>query len=236
MKKLFLILIILFSTSCSELQTFADAALEEQKLSNAQIRKGLKQALQKGVDLQVRKLSEENGFYNNDRVKILLPQELQKVDDGLRKIGLGNVADQGLKLMNRAAEDAVKKATPIFINAIKNMIIAEAKKVLLGEDNAATDLLRNKTSNKLYREFYPVVQNSFQNVGADELWASAIDNYNKIPFQQDVDTDLSKYVTDQALNGVFTMIAAEEQQIRKDISSRTTDLLRRVFKFQDKRG
>ena len=235
MKKLTLITIVLITISCSELQTIADQALEEQtQVSNAQIRKGLKQALQKGIDHQVSKLTEENGFYKNDQVKILLPEELQKVDDGLRKIGLGNLADEGLKLMNRAAEDAVKKATPIFVNAIKNMSIADAKQILLGNDNAATEFLRNKTSDQLYNEFYPVVNQSFQDVGADQLWTSAISKYNKIPFQQNVDPDLSKYVTDQALNGVFKMIAVEEQQIREDFSSRTTDLLRRVFKLQDR--
>ena len=235
MKKLTLITIVLITISCSELQTIADQALEEQtQVSNAQIRKGLKQALQKGIDHQVSKLTEENGFYKNDQVKILLPEELQKVDDGLRKIGLGNLADEGLKLMNRAAEDAVKKATPIFVNAIKNMSIADAKQILLGNDNAATEFLRNKTSDQLYNEFYPVVNQSFQDVGADQLWTSAISKYNKIPFQQNVDPDLSKYVTDQALNGVFKMIAVEEQQIKEDFSSRTTDLLRRVFKLQDR--
>jgi len=235
MKKLTLITIVLITISCSELQTIADQALEEQtQVSNAQIRKGLKQALQKGIDHQVSKLTEENGFYKNDQVKILLPEELQKVDDGLRKIGLGNLADEGLKLMNRAAEDAVKKATPIFVNAIKNMSIADAKQILLGNDNAATEFLRNKTSDQLYNEFYPVVNQSFQDVGADQLWTSAISKYNKIPFQQNVDPDLSKYVTDQSLNGVFKMIAVEEQQIKEDFSSRTTDLLRRVFKLQDR--
>ena len=235
MKKLTFIIIVFIATSCSELQNIADQALQEpQQVTNNQIRKGLKQALQKGIDQQVSKLTEVNGFYKNDQVKILLPEELQKVDDGLRKIGLGNLADEGLKLMNRAAEDAVKKATPIFVNAIKNMSIADAKQILLGNDNAATDFLRNKTSDQLYKEFYPVVNQSFQDVGADQLWTSAISKYNKIPFQQDVDPDLSKYVTDQALDGVFKMIAVEEQQIRKDLSSRTTDLLRRVFKLQDK--
>jgi hypothetical protein len=235
MKKLTFVIVLFIVASCSELQTIADQALEEpQQVTNSQISKGLKQALQKGIDQQVSKLTEVNGFYKNDQVKILLPEELQKVDDGLRKIGLGNLADEGLKLMNRAAEDAVKKATPIFINAIKNMSIADAKQILLGNNDAATDFLRNKTSDQLYKEFYPVVNQSFQDVGADQLWTSAISKYNKIPFQQNVDPDLSKYVTNQALDGVFKMIAVEEQQIRKDLSSRTTDLLRRVFKLQDK--
>jgi hypothetical protein len=235
MKKLIFIAFLFLAASCSELQTIADQALEEpQQITNNQIRKGLKQALQKGIDQQVSKLTEKNGFYKNDQVKILLPGELQKVDNGLRKIGLGNLADEGLKLMNRAAEDAVKKATPIFVNAIKNMSIADAKQILLGNDNAATDFLRNNTSDQLYNEFYPVVSQSFQDVGADQLWTSAISKYNKIPFQKDVNPDLSKYVTHQALNGVYKMIAVEEKQIRKDFSSRTTDLLRRVFKLQDK--
>jgi len=235
MKKLTIIMMMAFlATSCSELQTIAEQAMEEpQTITNSQIKDGLKQALQKGVDQQVSKLTKQNGFYKNDKVKILLPEELQKVDDGLRKIGMGNIADEGLKLINRAAEDAVKKATPIFIDAIKNMSITDAKNILTGSDDAATNFLKNNTSNKLYQEFYPVVESSFQDVGADQLWTSAINKYNKIPLQEKVDPDLSKYVTNQAMSGVFKMIAVEEKEIRNKLSSRTTDLLKRVFKLQD---
>jgi hypothetical protein len=206
---------------------------QSKPISNLEISNGLKQALEKGVEREVNQLTQKNGFYENDAVKVLLPEELTQVEEGLRKIGLGSLADEGIKLMNRAAEDAVKKATPIFIDAIKNMSINDARNILLGNDSAATDFLKQSTANQLYQEFYPVVNQSFKDVGADQLWTSAIDKYNRIPFKENVNPDLSEYVTQQALDGVFKMIAKEEVQIRNQLNSRTTDLLRRVFKLQD---
>ncbi|MDR9400900.1 MAG: DUF4197 domain-containing protein [Psychroflexus sp.] len=234
MKKISLILILLCTVSCAELQTIADQTMKQSKpISNLEISNGLKQALEKGVEREVNQLTQKNGFYENDAVKVLLPEELTQVEEGLRKIGLGSLADEGIKLMNRAAEDAVKKATPIFIDAIKNMSINDARNILLGNDSAATDFLKQSTANQLYQEFYPVVNQSFKDVGADQLWTSAIDKYNRIPFKENVNPDLSEYVTQQALDGVFKMIAKEEVQIRNQLSSRSTDLLRRVFKLQD---
>lgn len=234
MKKISLILILLCTVSCAELQTIADQTMKQSKpISNLEISNGLKQALEKGVEREVNQLTQKNGFYENDAVKVLLPEELTQVEEGLRKIGLGSLADEGIKLMNRAAEDAVKKATPIFIDAIKNMSINDARNILLGNDSAATDFLKQSTANQLYQEFYPVVNQSFKDVGADQLWTSAIDKYNRIPFKENVNPDLSEYVTQQALDGVFKMIAKEEVQIRNQLNSRTTDLLRRVFKLQD---
>ena len=166
-------------------------------------------------------------------MKIFLPEELQKVDKGLRDIGLGNLADEGIKLLNRAAEDAVSEATPIFIDAVKDITFTDAKNILLGPDNAATQYLSDKTTNALYAKFNPVISNSFSKVGADQIWENLITRYNQIPFTQNVNPDLTDYVTQEALKGVFTMIAVEENNIRDQVSSRTTDLLRRVFALQD---
>jgi hypothetical protein len=166
-------------------------------------------------------------------VKILLPKELQKVDKTLRDIGLSNLADEGLKLLNRAAEDAVKEATPIFVEAVKGITFADAKNILLGPDNSATNYLRRKTNSALYHEFNPIIQSSFARVGADQIWSTIIDKYNSIPFVEKVNPDLTDYVTREALKGVYKMIAVEEKQIRTKISSRTTDLLQKVFALQD---
>ena len=168
-------------------------------------------------------------------VKILLPEELQAVDNGLRKIGLGSVADEGIKALNRAAEDAVKTATPIFINAVKQITFTDAKNILLGDDNAATNYLSNKTTTSLYSSFNPVIKNSFDKVGADKVWENLITRYISIPFVKKVNPDLTDYVTTEALKGVFTMIEIEEKNIRENINSRTTDLLRKVFALQDNR-
>lgn len=234
MKKVIVIPIILALISCAELQSVAESVLEENsQISQSQIGSALKQALQNGIEHQVSTLTSEDGFYKNPKVKILLPEELRKVDQTLRKVGLGSLADEGLKLMNRAAEDAVKEATPIFIEAVKEMTFQDAKQVLMGSNRAATQYLEQKTSNQLYQKFYPQVEESFNKVGADQIWTSAINKYNALPLTENVEPNLSEYVTQQALEGVFTMIAVEEVKIRNNINSRSTDLLKKVFALQD---
>src|SRR5699024_631980 len=155
--------------------------------------------------------------------------------EGLRKIGLGSLADEGIKYLNRAAEDAVGTATPIFVDAIKNMSFSDAKSILMGDNHAATSYLENTTTQKLYDEFNPVIKNSFQKVGADEIWSNLIQKYNQIPFTESVNPDLTDYVTDQALQGVFTMIGQEEENIRENIGARTSSLLKKVFALQDRK-
>src|SRR5699024_222606 len=173
------------------------------------------------------------GYYRNELVKILLPEELQKVESGLRKVGLGSLADEGIKALNRAAEDAVSRSTPIFVNAIKEMSFADAKSILLGDERAATAYLEGKTNKKLYDEFNPVIKKSFNRVGADDIWSNLISKYNALPMVEKVNPDLTDYVTGQALEGVYTMIGEEEKIIRNDISERTSSLLKRVFALQD---
>lgn len=186
-----------------------------------------------GIDKQVSKLTQTDGFFRNELVKIMLPEELQKVDRTLRDIGLSSLADEGLKIINRAAEDAVGEATPIFVNAIKGMSFNDAKNILLGADNAATIYLTNTTQTELYSKFSPVIKNSFEKVGADKIWNNLITRYNNIPLTNNVNPDLTDYVTQEALNGVFTMIAVEEKEIRNKVSSRTTEVLKKVFALQD---
>ncbi|MFS4467290.1 DUF4197 domain-containing protein [Maribacter sp. 2210JD10-5] len=232
-KKVSAIFLILIATSCTELQQVVNQLPSGTTLGNEEIANGLKAALDKGIEKQVSKLTKTDGFYKNQLVKILLPEELQKVDNTLRDIGLGNLADEGLRVLNRAAEDAVSEATPIFVNAIKGMTFNDAKTILLGNDSAATDYLVKTTRTQLYDKFNPVIQSSFEKVGADKIWTSLINRYNAIPLTADVNPDLTDYVTGEALNGVYTMIAVEEREIRTKVSSRTTDLLRKVFSLQD---
>lgn len=234
MKKSLIALFTIFTlTSCAELQGVVDSLPQGRILNNTEIAAGLRQALDFGLDKQVTKLTQTDGFYKNELVKILLPAELQKVDKGLRDIGLGNLADEGLKVLNRAAEDAVKEATPIFVNAVKEITFNDAKNILLGQNDAATQYLTSKTQTSLHDKFHPVINNSFAKVGADRVWENLINRYNAIPFTTDVNPNLTDYVTSEALKGVYTMIAVEEKEIRTKVSSRTTDLLRRVFGLQD---
>ena len=232
MKRIIALILIINVSACAELQQVV-GQFPQGGLGNEEIASGLRQALDFGIDKQVSKLTAEDGFFKNELVKILLPEELQKVDKALRDIGLGNLADEGLKALNRAAEDAVKEATPIFINAVKDITFADAKTILLGANNAATSYLTDKTETALYDKFNPVIKSSFSKVGADQIWENLINRYNSIPFTSNVNPDLTDYVTGEALKGVYTMIAVEEKEIRDKISSRTTDLLRRVFALQD---
>ncbi|AUC77905.1 DUF4197 domain-containing protein [Nonlabens sp. MB-3u-79] len=236
MKKITCILIAMITlSSCGSLQEIVnDLPQGGGALSQLDIGNGLRQALDQGIDKEVTKLMATDGFYKNDLVKILLPEELQKVDNGLRRIGLSSVADEGLKLLNRAAEDATQKALPIFVEAVKDISFDDAKNILLGDQRAATSYLENKTQQALYAKFSPVIQNSLGKVGATDLWSTAITRYNSIPFTNQVNPDLTDYVTQKALEGVFKMISQEEIQIRNNLSSRGTDLLKRVFALQDK--
>ncbi|NNT72981.1 DUF4197 domain-containing protein [Flavobacterium sp. IMCC34852] len=204
-------------------------------LSNVDISQGLKEALNKGIEKQVTKLTAVDGFYKNEMVKILLPEELQKVDKTLRKMGMSSLADKGILMLNRAAEDAVKESTPIFIDAVKNMSFTDAKNILMGNENAATSYLQTETTNPLYAKFNPVIQNSFAKVGADKVWANIIKKYNSLPLVTKVNPDLTDYTTNKALEGVFKMIAVEEKDIRTNLNARSTDLLKKVFAKQDKK-
>lgn len=204
-------------------------------LSDLDISKGLKEALNKGIEKQVTKLTAVDGFNKNEMVKILLPEELQKVDKTLRKIGLSSLADEGITMLNRAAEDAVKEATPIFVAAVKNMSFVDAKNILMGNESAATTYLQTSTNTPLYAKFNPVIQSSFAKVGADKVWARIIKKYNDIPLVAKVNPDLTDYTTNKALEGVFKMIAVEEKIIRTDLNARTSNVLKNVFAKQDKK-
>lgn len=222
--------------SCAEMQQVMDQLPQGTGvLSQAEIGNGLKEALNNGISKQVTKLTTTDGFFKNEAVKILLPEELKIVDTKLRQIGLSSIADEGLKVLNRAAEDAVKEATPIFVDAIKQMTFNDAKNILMGNNTAATTYLQNTTSNALYTKFNPVIKNSFAKVGADQVWNNIITRYNAIPLVTKVNPDLTDYTTNKAMDGVFKMIAVEEGNIRTNLNARSSDLLKKVFALQDKK-
>lgn len=236
MKKIALLAIAAYTlSSCAELQQVANQLPGVMEQGNLDIAGGLKEALNNGINKQVVKLTAVDGFFKNEAVKILLPDELKKVDQRLRDIGMSKLADEGLKVLNRAAEDAVKESTPIFVDAIKGMSFTDAKNILMGNESAATTYLQNSTSTALYAKFNPVIKNSFTKVGADKVWTNIITKYNSIPLVKKVNPDLTDYTTNKAMEGVFKMIAVEEKNIRTDLNSRTSDLLKKVFAMQDKR-
>lgn len=239
MKRIVLALVLTSISSNAQLKGIIKKAMDKStivsKIAGFDIASGLKEALNKGVSEQVSKLTSPDGFYGNDAVKILMPNEFQKVESTLRKIGLGNITDDAIKSLNRAAEDAVKEATPIFISAIKNMSITDAKSILMGKENAATTFLETSTNNALYVKFSPVVQKSIGKVGADVAWNAIISKYNSVPFVSKINPDITDYVTNKALEGVFKMITVQEIKIRTDLKARTSPLLQNIFAMQDKK-
>lgn len=231
--KLTLVFSFFFLSACDELQQVVNQIPNQGPVTEIEIAAALKAALQQGIDQRVDDLAAEGGYFNNPLVRIGLPSELQKVDKTLRDIGLSKLADEGLKVLNRAAEDAVSEAIPVFVNAVSGITFADAKNILLGDELAATTFLEGRTEQELYNKFFPIIKNSFEKVGADVIWEDLITRYNQLPLTRDVDPDLSAYVTGEALNGVYKVIGEEEKEIRSKVSARGTRLLQRVFALQD---
>lgn len=203
------------------------------ELTSAQIGKGLKQALEFGITEGSNKLSAKDGYFKS-AYKILLPEDVRKVTERLSKIpGFTQVENILLEKINRGAEDAAKKAAPIFKSAITKMTFQDATKILMGADNSATTYLDGATRPQLYNEFNPVILNSLNKVGAVKYWEDAVTKYNKIPFIQKVNPRLDDYVTTEALNGLFQMVEKKERGIRTNINQRSTTLLKQVFAKQD---
>lgn len=199
-------------------------------LSSADIIAGLKEALNIGAKNAGSKLSNTNGFFGNALIKILMPEEAKRVESTLRSVGMGNLVDKAILSMNRAAEDASAKAVPIFIDAIKGITITDGLAILRGGNGAATNFLKQRTSVALTNAFKPVIQNSLSKVNATALWSNVFTTYNRLPTTRSkVNPDLTGYVTDRALVGLFTTIAEEENKIRTNPAARVSSILEKVF-------
>jgi hypothetical protein len=199
-------------------------------LSNDEIINGLKEALTIGTDSASKRLHKTDAFFTNAAIKILMPPEAQKVESTLRKAGLGSLADKAILSMNRAAEDAAGGISSIFIDAVKQMTVTDGLKILKGGDFAATDYLKVNTTAKLTEKMRPVIEASLAKVNATTYWKDAFTAYNKIPLtKSQVNPDLTAYVTDKAMAGIFYSIGQEEQKIRKDPAAQVTSLLKKVF-------
>ena len=197
-------------------------------LSSAEIVAGLKEALSVGAQNSTGKLSSVDGFLKDAAVKILMPEEIRQAETKLRALGLGSVVDRAITSMNRAAEDASKTATPIFINAIKKMTVQDALGILRGSDTAATAYLKKSTSNELTNSFRPIIEKSLKKVNATRYWTEVFTLYNKVA-QKPVPSDINEYVTDRALQGIFFYVGEEEKKIRENPAARVTDILKKVF-------
>ena len=231
------ILFVLFS-GCTAQQiqqakkTLEDA-LGEETVSSAEVANGLKEALIQGTQKGTDMVSQLNGYYKNPQIKIPFPPDAQKVADKLRTIGMGDQVDEFIQTLNRGAEQAAKEATPIFINVIKAMTIADAWGILKGDQTAATDYLKTNSYSDLEKAFLPKIKAALDQTKATKYYSDLVTAYNKIPLVEKVNPELDQYATQKAIDGLFVMIAKEEQNIRANPLARTSDLLKKVFSQQD---
>lgn len=198
-------------------------------LSEGKIIDGLKQALEVGTTNAVEFVSKTDGYYKNPQIKIPLPESVQKAEKLLRTAGLGAQMDAFDLSMNGAAEQAAPEAKALFLGAVKEMSFDDAKKILNGSDDAATQYLRGKTGSQLAEKFKPIVHNAMAQVGVTKTYQDLEAKVKGIPFGPNLSTDVDQHVTDKALDGLFAMLAAEEKKIRQDPAARVTDLLKDVF-------
>lgn len=203
--------------------------MKKPALTEEEVGRGLKEALTKGTEKGVDQISKPDGFFKDMAIKILMPPDAVKVEEKLRAVGQGDKVDQAIESMNRGAEDASKEAKTIFVDAIKSMTIQDAMNILRGENNAATEFLKKATREALYSKFEPIIEASLEKVGATKHWATVMNAYNKIPFVEKVNPDLTEYVTNKAIDGLFVQIEKEEREIRANPAARTSDLLKKVF-------
>lgn len=232
-----LLAFLVFNVGCASAQVnklLKDITTGQVPLSQSEITNGLKQALEQGVGKGTDLASKTDGYFKNELIKILLPEDAQKVEKTLRQMGLGSEVDRALLAINRGAERAAVEAKPIFVNAIKQMNIQDALAILKGEPTAATDFLKRTTNAQLVELFKPKIQASLDEVGATKYYGDLASTYNKIPLtRQKIDPDLNAYVTQKAIDGLFVLIAEEEKNIRQNPGGRTTDLMKKVFAQQD---
>ncbi len=206
------------------------------QLSNEEIGSALKEALNNGVSKGVEKLSAVDGYYKSALYKILIPDDMKNVISKVKMLpGFENVETNIMEKMNRGAEKAATKATPIFLDAIRSLTFQDAMNILMGEKNAATTYLDKTTNQALYKEFNPVIRTALSEVGCTRYWSDCVNAYNKIPLVKKANPDLTDYVTKEALKGLFGMVAEKELEIRNNPAMRTTELLKKVFARQDKK-
>lgn len=233
MKKWLFIPIVVMMMGCDTAKQILTTVVEVANnsaagVSSNEIAAALKQALTIGTQNGNGLLAKSDGYFANAAVKILLPAEAKKVETTLRNVGLGSLVDKAVLSMNRAAEEAAKSATPIFSNAIQQMSIADALSILKGGDFAATNYFKDKTTAALTAAFKPTVTTALGKTNATKYWSDVFTAYNKFAAKP-INPDITGYVTEKAIDGIFYQVQLEEQKIRQNPAARVTDLLKKVF-------
>lgn len=237
-KKLILISSLIFSTLNSNAQLNSlKKGLEAKSpiktgttnLTEDEVSRGLKEALNKGIEKGVSQLSASDGYLKDISVKIPMPEEASIIENKLRAIGQGKLVDDVVESMNRAAEDAANSAKELFITAIKNLTLKDVMNILNGKEDAATQYLSKSTRTDLTTKFTPIIKTSLDKVGATQKWEIMVNTYNKIPLVKKLNPNLVEYSTEKAIDGLFIKVAEQEKAIRSNPESRTSDLLKKVF-------
>lgn len=238
---MFLVLVLSVSWASAGRAAALDEFLDRAKISgkvpsvpgtgpdNKTTAAGLKEALEVGTKNAVKAVSKTDGYFGNQLIKILLPDNVQKMADVLGKVGFQKQVDDFVLSMNRAAEKAAPKATSLFVDAIKAMTFEDAQKILKGGDNAATDYFKAKTSTKLHDAFKPTVSSTMNEVGVTRAYKEMMGKADTVPFLNKESMDLDNYVTNKSLDGLFLTVGQEEKKIRTNPAARTTELLKTVF-------
>jgi hypothetical protein len=243
MKNIFISFLILFLTGCAELSQVVNQIETNRPLTQSEVISGLKQALTIGADSAANKLSEKNGYYLDQLVKITLPPEANIVTENLSKLPGGEkLVEDVILRINRSAEAAAKEAAPVFAKAVSNMTIQDGFTILKGESDAATQYLKKQTYSELYKLYQPKIKTSLDkeivgNLSTNESWDKLTSQWNRIAGSivgqmtdlKTVNTQLDKYLTEKALDGLFLKLAQEEKSIRTNPKARVTELLKRVF-------
>jgi hypothetical protein len=207
----------------------AAGAANLSELRDAEVAKGLREALELGVANAVTKLGHENGFMDNETVRIPMPESLQKVESGMRKLGMGKQADELIATMNRAAEQAVPEARMLLINATRKLTIEDAKKILTGPDDAATQYFRAQSGDQLAQRFLPIVARETKKLKLADYYNRFANRGVALGLVREEDASLDEYVTRKALDGLFLVVAEEERAIRADPMETGKRLIKKVF-------
>lgn len=224
-------LIAIFLTiSLVSCETLANLPTVPTSISEADAATAIREALDQGTGRGISLLNQQDGFFGNATYKLFLPPEAQKIENVMRQLGMGSMVDRAVLQINRAAEDAVGYARPIFLDAIKQMTIPDAINIVKGSNDAATQYFRQKTTSQLIAAFTPIVKQSLEKFNATKYYGEVVNTYNNFPTTiQKLNPDLPAYVVGKAVEALFDQVSKEEANIRTNVAARTTDVLRRVF-------
>jgi hypothetical protein len=214
--------------SCAELGNLGAAI--PTSITEAEAAQGIREALDQGVGRGITLLNKQDGFFGSQAYKLFLPAEAQRIESTLRQLGMGSMVDRAILQINRAAEDAVGFARPIFLDAISEMTIADAINIIRGPKDAATQYFRQKTTDKLIAAFSPIIKSSLDKFSATKYYGEVINTYNNFPTTLNkLNPDLPSYVVNKAVTALFDQIGQEEANIRANPVARTTEILKKVF-------